>query len=500
MKKNTTYIIMILMLAFAITSNNTLNAQCPYDNSIYLTGAAPTIVGTYVYAAQTWAGDFNRVTGMVAGYTYEVSTCTTPSFDSEITIYPSGGGTALGYDDDGCGTTSGPSKVLFTPTVTGDYDLLLDEYQCLSNNIDMEMQIKLISTGGSTGAAVTIPVVVHVVYKNATENVSNAQIQSQIDALNRDYRKLNTDFANVPAVFQPLGSDFSIDFCLASFDPNGNSTTGITHTSTTVASFDINTPPKYTSNGGHDNWDPQHYLNLWVCDLTGTLLGFATFPTDLATAPQLDGVVIDYQYFGTIGTSTPPFDLGRTATHEVGHWLNLRHIWGDANCGDDLVNDTPTQQTSNGGCPAFPHVTCSNGPNGDLFNNYMDYVDDNCMMLFTNGQKVRVDATFTNFRNAILNATGCGPTGIADINGNLITLTAYPNPSTGSVTIQTGNPTAKEVTVLVCNVLGETMAALKSSPASDGKFTLDFKGKPKGVYIIKLVADDNMISQKLIIQ
>src|SRR5205085_7351896 len=139
---------------------------------------------------------------------------------------------------------------------------------------------------------------------------------------------------------------------------------------------------KYTANGGHDAWNRDQYLNIWVCDLSGKI-GYAQFPGGPAAT---DGVVIDYQAFGTLGTASIPFHLGRTATHEIGHWLNLRHIWGDANCGDDLVADTPTQQTDNGGCPSFPHVTCSNGPNGDMFMNYMDYVNDNCMNMFTAGQ------------------------------------------------------------------------------------------------------------------
>ena len=150
---------------------------------------------------------------------------------------------------------------------------------------------------------------------------------------------------------------------------------------------------KKVSTGGLDAWNASKYLNLWVCNLSGGVLGYAQFPGGAAAT---DGVVILTTAFGKGGSAASPFNLGRTATHEVGHWLNLRHIWGDANCGNDLVSDTPTQQTSNYGCPSFPHVTCSNGSNGDMFMNYMDYVDDRCMYMFSTGQSTRMNALFAS--------------------------------------------------------------------------------------------------------
>ena len=143
---------------------------------------------------------------------------------------------------------------------------------------------------------------------------------------------------------------------MATIDPNGAATNGITRTSTSVSAFGTNDEMKFNSSGGKDAWPASDYLNMWVCDISGGILGYAQFP---GGNPATDGVVMDYQYFGTIGTATAPFDLGRTTTHEVGHWLNLRHIWGDGNCNaDDFVSDTPTSDAANYGC-ATTHTSCN---------------------------------------------------------------------------------------------------------------------------------------------
>ncbi|MCB0535749.1 MAG: zinc metalloprotease, partial [Saprospiraceae bacterium] len=189
-------------------------------------------------------------------------------------------------------------------------------------------------------------------------------------------------------------------------------TNGIVRKSTTVNGFSTNDNVKFNSSGGSNIWDRNKYLNIWVCNLSGGLLGYAQFPGGPAST---DGVVCDYAYFGTIN-STPPFHLGRTATHEVGHWLNCYHIWGDdgSSCsGSDLVSDTPNQADENYGCPSFPTISCSNGPNGDMFMNYMDYTDDACMNVFTTGQKSRMQSLFSpgGARNALLSSPGCEPGG-----------------------------------------------------------------------------------------
>lgn len=252
-----------------------------------------------------------------------------------------------------------------------------------------------------------IPVVVHVVSRNAAENISDAQIDSQIAVLNADYRATNPDKASTPSVFQPLIGDARVTFKLATTDPSGNPTNGITRTTTTTTPFTSDTDNvKSAATGGADPWPSDRYLNIWVCgnlrNAAGlALLGYAQFPGGPAAT---DGVVIVHTGFGTTGTATSPYNLGRTATHEVGHWLNLRHIWGDdgTGCaGSDFVVDTPNQGGPNYGAPTFPTISCSNGPNGDLFMNYMDYTDDRAMFMFTQGQVDRMQAALDGPRSSI---------------------------------------------------------------------------------------------------
>ncbi len=249
---------------------------------------------------------------------------------------------------------------------------------------------------------ITIPVVVHVLYRTSAENISDAQIQSQINVINDDFRRTNSDANNNWS----QAADTEIEFCMATVDPNGNPTTGITRTQTSTSAFGTNDAMKYSSSGGKDAWNTSDYLNIWICTIGNSILGYAQFPGGSAAT---DGVVIDSKYFGTTGTAQSPFDLGRTTTHEIGHWLNLRHIWGDGNCSaDDYVSDTPTSDAANYGC-ASGHVSCNST---DMVQNYMDYSDDACMNLFTLGQKDRMRALFATggFRASLLNSTACGST------------------------------------------------------------------------------------------
>ncbi|MFT5989457.1 MAG: hypothetical protein ACJATN_001612 [Neolewinella sp.] len=252
-------------------------------------------------------------------------------------------------------------------------------------------------------AVFSIPVVVHVVYRNGTQNISDAQVQSQIAVMNEDFRRLNSDADGVWS----QAADTEIEFCLATVDPNGNATSGITRTTTTESSFSNGTKRVHrNSTGGKDAWPAADYMNMWVCDLAGGGLGYAQFPNTGVAAT--DGIVIDYAYFGRGGSAQAPFDLGRTATHEVGHYLNLRHIWGDGNCNaDDFVTDTPTSDASNGGCQ-IGSVSCGSV---DMVQNYMDYSDDGCMNLFTAGQKTRMTAALSGARASLANSNGCGTPG-----------------------------------------------------------------------------------------
>ncbi len=268
--------------------------------------------------------------------------------------------------------------------------------EAIENHTNLVLASEAVPTG-----TITIPVVVHVVYNTSAENISAAQIQSQIDVLNQDFRRTNPDADGT----WPQAADSEIEFCLASIDPNGNPTSGITRTSTSLSAFGTNDAVKSSASGGKDAWPSSQYLNMWVCDISGGILGYAQFPGGPAST---DGVVIDYQYFGTIGTATAPFDLGRTTTHEVGHWLNLRHIWGDGGCSvDDGVSDTPVSDGPNYGC-APGTVSCGTT---DMVQNYMDYSDDGCMNLFTAGQKARMRALFDTSggaRASLLSSGGCG--------------------------------------------------------------------------------------------
>ncbi|MCW5907660.1 MAG: T9SS type A sorting domain-containing protein [Chitinophagales bacterium] len=290
-------------------------------------------------------------------------------------------------------------------------------------------------------AVITIPVVVHVVYNTSAQNISDQQIFSQINQLNLDFRKLNTDWTSTPSVFQSLVADYEIEFCLATRDPNGNPTTGIIRRQTSATSFSTNNNVKYTANGGSDAWPRASYLNIWVCNLGNSLLGYAQFPGGAAAT---DGVVITYTAFGTIGTATSPYNKGRTATHEIGHWLNLYHIWGDATCGNDQVNDTPLHNAANYGCPTYPHYSTCTGTPVEMTMNYMDYTNDACMYMFTNGQKARSMALFATggSRASLLNSQGClsvNPAPVANFTADKTT--------SCSGTIQftdqsTGNPTS----------------------------------------------------------
>ena len=279
-----------------------------------------------------------------------------------------------------------------------------------------------------------IPVVFHVLHNGANPgvglNISNAQVLSQLAVLNEDYRKTNADTILIPSVFTGVAADCEINFCLAQTAPNGSATTGIDRIN--YNTLGATAPPFQRSyvDGTIKPatiWNPNNYLNIWVVpDYTDggfALLGHATFPAGSTlsglSAPfgslTSDGVVIWYRACGRVGNLDPTYDEGRTATHEVGHWLGLRHTWGDSNCGNDYCTDTPTQQTANFGCTSFPHVTCSNGPNGDMFMNYMDYTDDPCMFMFTANQKARMQTVMSNspMRVALSQSTTCNPPVVA---------------------------------------------------------------------------------------
>ncbi|RTY67171.1 zinc metalloprotease [Flavobacterium sp. GSP27] len=241
---------------------------------------------------------------------------------------------------------------------------------------------KAMLSGRLVNGKVEIPVVVNVLYRTTAENISLAQIQSQIDVLNKDFNAANSDYNSVPAAFSGVKANVGITFVLQS----------VKRRSTTITSWSTDDSMKKSTNGIVPT-TPTTVLNMWSCNLGGGILGYAQFP---GGASSTDGVVMDNNAFGTTGTVTAPFNLGRTATHEVGHWMNLRHIWGDATCGSDLVSDTPTHNTANYGVPTYPHYSTCSGTPVEMTMNYMDYTDDRGMYMFSNGQKSRMDAIFVS--------------------------------------------------------------------------------------------------------
>jgi hypothetical protein len=252
-------------------------------------------------------------------------------------------------------------------------------YRTNYTEIEKYFQLNNLLKAATNDTVYTIPVVVHVIYHadNASvENISDEQIQSQIDVLNEDYNTKNENIIDVPTVWQPLVRNSKIKFVLANTDTSGNYTTGVTRKATNIqGSFSIFDNRIYSSiDGGEDAWNSAYYLNIWVCDLENSILGFAAFP---GTISNSDGVVINYKAFGRFKNTTAPYNYGRTATHEVGHWLNLIHIWGDDNgacSNDDGISDTPKQANSNTRCPNFPKTdACTDTAPGIMFMNFMDF-------------------------------------------------------------------------------------------------------------------------------
>lgn len=252
-------------------------------------------------------------------------------------------------------------------------------------------------TDAQRTTAVTIPVFVHVVWNTNSQNISDAQIQAQIDVLNEDFTYTNADKSKIPSSFQDEAASSNIQF---SWNPND-----IRRVKTKKRSFGTDNSVKFSSKGGSNVVDPANYLNIWVCNLGRGLLGYAQFPGGNAST---DGIVVLYSSVGSktkypSGTYVNNYNLGRTATHEVGHYLNLRHIWGDATCGTDYVDDTPTHNTSNGGCPTYPHYSTCSGSPVEMTMNYMDYTYDACMYMFTAGQGTRMNAVFAGPRSSLVN-------------------------------------------------------------------------------------------------
>jgi hypothetical protein len=284
----------------------------------------------------------------------------------------------------------------------------------------------------STGLA--IPVVFHIVQSSNTPYITDQQIIDQIRRINEDFSGTNTDKVNVPTEFSNVISDQPIKFCLSSLDPTGSTTDGIIRTWSNVKGIGLDSLLFYSELGGSDAWSTNRYLNIWVADFgeNESLTGFASSPNG-GNTDERQGVVVNPLMFA--GSDNLPFSMGRTAVHEIGHFLGLEHLWGNGSCeSDDFVVDTPSQNAENYGCPTFPQISCESE---DMFMNFMDYVDDECMIFFTVGQKERMLAILEMFRPELLQPCNICHEDPIDGDNEELSFLIYPNPvSTDKIKIQ----------------------------------------------------------------
>lgn len=336
---------------------------------------------------------------------------------------------------------------------------------------------------------ITIPVVVHVLYNSAAENISEAQILSQIEAINADFAKTNQDFKKVPSVFAKFAANTNIRFELAKTNPMGQATTGIVRKKTTRLMWSDDNKIKAEASGGSTTWDAKSYLNIWVCNTVPGLTGYASFP---GSAMATDGIVVRYDAFGTTGKIAFPFNKGRTLTHEVGHWLGLKHLWGDQQCGDDGIEDTPKQRSGNTGDPVFPKMSpCSTNPDGEMFMNFMDFTNDASMGMFTEGQKnaMRTQFTTAGARNTFLKSKGLAAAwnNMAPevLPANTRSLVVYPNPvNTSTMRLLVNTPmtvNGKNFAIIASN--GQIV---KIGHIQEMKQEIDVQQLSAGMYQIRL--------------
>lgn len=364
----------------------------------------------------------------------------------------------------------------------------------------------------------TIPVVFHIVYNTAAENLADSVIYSQLQRLNEDYARLNADTSNMRSEFDPVAGATQIQFMLAQIDPNGDPTSGITRTQTATTTFgdfnlffgDFTTVEtvKSTADGGIDPWDPTHYLNIWICDMSingqPVLLGYASPPAGLpnwpvGSTPDIeDGVVLQYQCVGGNNPNSlgiPNYDvLGRTATHEVGHYLGLRHIWGDGDCTmDDGVDDTPDATDASQQDCNLNSNTCNADVDGhgdlhDMVENYMDYSAETCQNSFTQGQAALMHGVLENQRYDLVHNN---PAGLSELNP---VVACFPNPAQQQLTIQS-DQTMKKLSLTDLN--GKIV---REQAAGTSVTTMNLDGLQKGVYLLHITHDNNRISQQRIVK
>lgn len=359
---------------------------------------------------------------------------------------------------------------------------------------------------GQRALLLTIPVVVHVLYKDSSQNISDLQIQSQLDVLNRDYRALNP--ITLPPYFDSLKADIEVEFCLASVDPNGNPTNGITRTATTGGQlFGYFSPfgedAKSDATGGKNPWPTNEYLNLWVCDLFPGLLGYAQFPGGIDST---DGVVITTRSFGTVGNIDPLSPGGRTAVHEIGHWFGLRHIWGDdSDCtGSDSIPDTPNSSAASQQDCNTSLNSCNNedpywgvfDPT-DMVQNYMDYSNDTCMGMFSKGQKQRMHSFLYSdpARFALFTSpAGCSFLGVEE--AQQLHVSVFPNPANDVVYLKWSENLICNLSILQVN--GQVVRSYQNQSSGS---SINISDLSAGIYLIQLRTAQGIIkTTKLLVQ
>lgn len=349
----------------------------------------------------------------------------------------------------------------------------------------------------SNTSVITIPVVVHILYHSGAENISDVQVQSQIDVLNADYQKRNADTMGIPLYYRSLAAGCGFRFGLALADTNGQATTGILRKYTDVTAFTIDDGIKSSATGGDDGWDRDRYLNIWVGNLSGDLLGYSSI---VGGPKATDGVVVLYTAFGTNGAAKAPFNRGRTTTHEIGHWLNLIHTWGDDSCGNDEVADTPPQVGPDYGDPTGSIISCGNAPYGNLYMDYMDFTDDIGMHLFTYGQRDRMRALFVpgGFRYPLMSSTV--PVAVTDSVGSsadvsVVGMTVWPNPAVSGVTVKLADPSGVGGLLEVFDQMGRRVKVVRITAMV---VPLDVSGWSPGMYFIRVSGGRGVVAGKLL--
>ncbi|MBC7850149.1 MAG: T9SS type A sorting domain-containing protein [Chitinophagaceae bacterium] len=367
-----------------------------------------------------------------------------------------------------------------------DPSILYRMQQPLAGSGSFNSEVISGAIGSGSLSVIRIPVVVHILFNKGEQNISNEQIMSQISVLNNDFRLVHKDTAQIPLRFRSAASDVHIEFVLASVNPQGYATSGIVRKQTSSISFGMDDKIKFSNAGGDDAWDSDRYLNIWVGNLSAGIIGYSSV---IGADKLRDGIVVRYTAFGNAGTVQAPYTKGRTAVHELGHWMGLRHIWGDQFCGSDGVDDTPQQGNATRGCPTGVISTCSNLPLGNMYNNFMDLTNDECMNMFTNGQRDKMRASFAKggAHNALLSSNGATGIPLPEVAPVApaadIAIRMYPNPAVNAVTVDISkceNLIGQFITIH--NHLGQQVSQVKITATLT---TINIQSLNAGMYFLK---------------